>query len=300
MSENVLLVTGGTGALGNGIVEALLSLNWEIWLVVLPGEKVQNCNSSVVLIEWDLSEEKPISKGIDFSRVNRVLHMAGVILSPEKERFKEVNLEGVKNLLRELHPNQIKHFVLISSISVQYPKRTNYGESKWLAEEEIKKSGLPYSIVRPSLLVDKRGGAEYNLFLKYLERSPVVLLPKGVDCLKNPIHINDLQRNLCQLLKEEGDSRTHVFGGGEELSLLEIAKLSLEGMKLKKRVLCVPNQCFYPFLHLYSAWPWKSMDPWQGWAGLVNEAIASEKNKDLRFESRAFREFVGELFPRIK
>ena len=74
-----------------------------------------------------------------------------------------MNVEGIRNLLEACRGKQIKKIIQISSQSIKIKNKGVYAKTKLLSEEIISKSGLPYIILRPSLVY---GPGEKGLFIK--------------------------------------------------------------------------------------------------------------------------------------
>ena len=60
-----------------------------------------------------------------------------------------------------------------------------------MAEEEVKKSGLEYMIVRPALIYEGDKGS-LGRIMGYVEKLPLVPVFGSGKAKEQPIHINDL------------------------------------------------------------------------------------------------------------
>jgi len=175
--------------------------------------------------------------------VETVHHLAALLSSPENpSRFKEVNVEGTRNVLRAAEASGVRHFVFISSISVTYPRPNPYSASKAAAEERVRNARISWTIVRPCLVLDGVGGGEeYRAFAAAVRKSPVVLLPCGGAALKRPVHAEDVCEALGRLSGNPiAFGKTYALGGADTVSLREMAKALLRASHRRKAMVPVP------------------------------------------------------------
>jgi len=162
--NNNVLVTGGTGFLGNYIVQHLKDSGYQVASLGRTGKPDMIC---------DLGEQVPELGGKGF---NVVVHAAGKAhmvprTAEEKDAFFKVNLNGTINLCRALEQGPLpRSFVFISTVAV-YGRETGeriaedhpllgsspYAESKIRAEAFLtdwcNKNNIILSILRLPLIV---------------------------------------------------------------------------------------------------------------------------------------------------
>lgn len=187
-----LFITGGTGFIGRKLIGSLLESDdvEKISLLVRDihkagialEEQIASANESgkkVVLLQGNVGEENfGLSKeNIEkLKGVSEVYHLASIVslLNNEdaRESIMKTNVEGLKNLVRMFHNlnNGTQFFFFSTAYSCGktdekvmedwLPKpesfRNHYEESKWKAEQEIKKfaetNQLDFTIIRPSIV----------------------------------------------------------------------------------------------------------------------------------------------------
>lgn len=224
----IALVTGAAGVMGTRLVTRLSAQGRQVRALVLPGDPLQSRiqHLGCDIVYGDVSDAGSLA-GI-CRDVDSVYHLAAVILSHDPSVFTRVNLNGTANLVSEAKRAGVKHFIYVSSASVVYPRRTPYAESKLAAEGVVRDSGVPYTIVRPTLVYERGGGQELMLFLDYLRRFPVVPFIGAGGAIKRPVWSEDIVDGLARL---SGASvalgKTYNFSGSEPISMLELARLLL-------------------------------------------------------------------------
>jgi NADH dehydrogenase len=224
----VALVTGAAGVMGTRLVTRLTAQGARVRALILPGDPLRSRieHLGCEIAEGDVSDAASLA-GI-CEGVGTVYHLAAVILSHDPGVFTRVNLNGTAHLVSEARRAGVRHFIYVSSASVVYPRRTPYAESKLEAERVVRDSGVPYTIVRPTLVYERGGGQELMLFLDYLRRFPVVPFIGSGSAIKRPVWSEDIVDGLARLSGAEiALGKTYNFSGSEPISMLELARLLL-------------------------------------------------------------------------
>src|SRR5665213_2225362 len=163
MKPKRILVTGATGFVGRPLLPALLRAGHAVRVATRREESFPD--SVEVAIIADLKSHtdwKPILQGVDI-----VIHLAGPAHSKISEEafseFDQVNWHATQRLANAAKNAGIDRFVYISSVRAQVgssalnviceqddPHPTNqYGRSKLAAEQAVRASGVPFTILRP-------------------------------------------------------------------------------------------------------------------------------------------------------
>jgi nucleoside-diphosphate-sugar epimerase len=222
------LVTGGAGVMGSRLVARLLGAGWQVRALVLPNDPLRARVEALgcELREGDVSDAASLAGVCD--GVDLVYHLAAIIISHDEAAFRRINRDGTAHVLAEARKAGAPHFVYVSSASVVYPRRTRYAESKLEAERLVESSGLPYTIVRPTLVYDVGGGQELLMFLAYLRRFPIVPFIGAGAALKRPVWAEDIVDGLLKLANAPvAFGKTYNFSGAEAISMRDLAQLLL-------------------------------------------------------------------------
>jgi len=235
------LITGAAGVMGARLSARLRKAGWNVRALVMPFDplrsRVERLGCEVR--EGDVSDPGTLSDIC--AGVELVYHLAAVIISHDPSVFQRVNRAGTANVVAEAQRSGVEHFVYVSSASVTYPRRTRYAESKLQAEQIVASSGLPYTIVRPTLVYEQGGGQELMMFLDYLKRFPIVPFIGSGAALKRPVWSEDVVDGLERLAGAAiARGKTYNLSGGEAISMRELAELLLLYHDRPRPVLPVP------------------------------------------------------------
>ena len=295
-----VLVTGAAGVLGSRLVARLIERGHRVRGLVLPDD-VQAAGLDALGCEvWSGDVRDPSSLKGACAGIDCVLHLAAVIISHDPSVFREVNLEGTRNVVREADSAAVGHLIYVSSASVTYPILTAYGQSKLDAERIVAARGGGFSIVRPTLVYDEHGGQEVRMFLDYLRRFPVVPFIGAGQARKRPVWSHDIVDGLIRLVEKPAPyGKTYNFSGGEAISMRDFARLLLQH-----------HQAERPFVHL-PVWLCRAAARALAYtmrapplttsavAGVVHDADLdpSEAMHDLGYAPMGVRDGFARLFP---
>ncbi|MEP6801676.1 MAG: NAD-dependent epimerase/dehydratase family protein [Acidobacteriota bacterium] len=162
------LLTGATGFLGSHVARSLLARGWSVRALVRGGpERLGTLPAAgVEVVAGDLSAATDLDAAA--SRVDAVVHVAGITKARTREEYREGNARGTARLVdaaRRSAPGAL--FLLVSSQAAAGPARGGrpvaeedpprpvswYGESKREGEEAVRAAWRgPWVVIRPSVV----------------------------------------------------------------------------------------------------------------------------------------------------
>ncbi len=169
-----VLVTGGTGFLGEYLVRELLSHHYEVILLVRNPETNPFCNhQNVVSLEGDILDIMALELAVQ--EADYVIHAAAMVSfqASSYAKMNQINVEGTANLVNVCLEGGVKKLIFISSIAalgrtvgqeqitentkwVNSPLNSRYANSKRKAELEVfrgKEEGLEVAILCPGVIL---------------------------------------------------------------------------------------------------------------------------------------------------
>ena len=147
------LVAGATGQTGSRIVKQLLDAEITVRALVRDRQKAESeLPSDIEIVVGDVL--KPATLDAALADVDVVLSATGAAPSFDPTGPYKVDYEGNKNLVDAAKRAGVKQLVMVSSLCVSklfHPLNLFWGILYWKqqAEDYLKSSGVPYTIVRP-------------------------------------------------------------------------------------------------------------------------------------------------------
>jgi NADH dehydrogenase len=297
----MILVSGGAGVMGSRLVRGLVEAGWKVRALTLPNDPFVSRLADVDcdIVFGDISDASSLKGACD--GVDTVYHLAAIIVSHDPTVFEKINVTGTRNMVNEAISAGVKHFILVSSASVTYPKSTPYSRSKRACEEIVKRqNAMNYTIVRPTLAYESHGGQEFMMFLEYLKKYPVVPFIGRGKALKNPVHVDDLMRGFLALAgNEKSYGKTYNFSGGEEISIWDLAHLMLKHQGISKPFVPVPVIVCQMLSVIMKMVMKRPPLTWSTIAGVIQDANLdhSSATEDLGYAPIGIHEGMKKCFP---
>lgn len=235
----MILVTGGTGFVGRHTIRRLRQEGLPVRAVVRRPEGAQMLRDlGVEILQGDISD--PASLEAAAKGCERVIHLVGIIQEGRGFTFRSVHVEGTGNILAAAKKAGVRHFLHQSALGTRENARSEYHRTKWEAEQLVKASGIPYTILRPSLIYGP--GDQFTLRLADAIRLSPVLPVIGTGRSKvQPISIDDLAS--CIVKAAQGDAyfdTLYEIGGPEQLTYEEVTKAIADALGVKRRTMHMP------------------------------------------------------------
>ena len=217
----LVLVTGATGFLGRHVVRELQDHHHRVrCLVHTPGRDRLFSDRSVEVQYGSVTD--PAALAETFYDVEVVIHLVGIIRQARGSSFDQINRLGVANVVAAAKETGVKHFILVSAIGATNSSTYSYLHSKWRGEQEVANSGLPYTILRSSIMFGE-GDEFLNVMAGLVRVSPLVPVAGSGRNRFQPIAAADVARCVALAVdREDLKGKTIEIGGPQQLSYNEI------------------------------------------------------------------------------
>ena len=197
-----IAVTGGTGFVGQAVVEQACRRGLSLRALA---RREQAACEGVEWIPGDLADRAALARLV--AGADAVLHIAGVVNTPDPMGFHLGNVTGTEALVEQAQAAGVKRIVFVSSLAAREPGLSKYGQSKRHAEDVVQASGLDWTIVRPPAIYGPRDREILELF-RAARWGVVPLPPPGRASI---VHVDDLARLLLELVPSREDTTERIF-----------------------------------------------------------------------------------------
>lgn len=217
---NKILITGGTGHLGQKVVNALLSKGQKI--NILSTKVLSSDNKNITYYTGNLTNNVGLKEATN--DIDIIIHCAS-----NPRNFQQVDIEGTKKLLKMIDSRKLKHFVYISIVGIDksyYP----YYRAKLEVENLLSDSRLPYSIIRTTQFHSFVFNMIQHLINETAKDKSIITIPKGLKF--QPIATHEVADLLTTISLGEPKGLLPDFGGAEILSFEKITASYLKAFQL--------------------------------------------------------------------
>jgi uncharacterized protein YbjT (DUF2867 family) len=244
-----VILFGSTGNLGKEIAKELVKQGYDLTIVVRNEEKAKSLAyiTSKYIIA-DVCNKATLEHIFDNQEI--VISALGKSVSPNdksKPTFREVDYFANLNILNEATKAGIKKFIYISAFHSEKYLYLEYFKVHHDFSEQIKKSGIDYSIIKPPAI--------FSAFIDMIEmakKGQLINIGKG-DKKTNPIYEGDLAKITVEAINKQNSI---IEAGGKTIytrkQLNEIVQNEVDSQKSIKTIPLGLFKVTLPIIKIFS------------------------------------------------
>jgi uncharacterized protein YbjT (DUF2867 family) len=276
-----ILLTGATGYIGSRLLELLLEQGHEVVAIARfqsPFLLVEHANLTVILmdlLEENSSQELPSDIDVAYYLVHA--------MSYGKTQFAQFEEKSIHNFVNLVRKARVKQIIYLSGLCND-KNLSPHLMSRYKTECYIRDSQIPYTILRAGIIIGS-GSASFEIIRDLVDKLPVMVAPRWINNLCQPIGVQDVLRYLIAVVKHpECLNQVFDIGGPDRLNYKEMLLIYYKERKLKRYIFALP--VLTPRLSSY----------WLYFVTSVNFSLAyalvdSVKNETVCQESRILKIF---------
>ena len=207
----MILITGANGQTGRAIIRSLLTKGEEVRAFVHKAEQIQELKSLGVkeVVVGDMMDQKAVDEA--FIGVSAVYHICSAV-NPHEGEIGQIAIKAARSA-------QIEHFVyhsVLHSVLQDMP----HHQKKLMVEELLVNSGMPYTIIQPTVFMQNILESWKLLNEKGIFRQKFFTTPETRMCM---LDLEDLAEAASIVLTSPGHTgATYELCGPENLSLSDM------------------------------------------------------------------------------
>ncbi len=255
---------GGTGFVGSHLMRALRDQGHHITLFSRRSVPV---SEGVNLIVGEINETAKLTKALH--ETETVIYCIGIIRDNPRRgiTYEKAHVSLLQRIIDQAAKQKVGHFILLSANGIA-SARTPYQRTKLAGEAILKASGIPWTIIRPSLIFGPpEGHMEFSETLAKQIIKPYLPAPlffHGCHVRQaghfrfSPVHVGDVARIVVTIVRSPApfSSRALCVGGPESLTWRQIIGRIAAACHRRKWLIPVPVWLLWPVLVLLDRFPW--------------------------------------------
>tara|TARA_B100000749_G_scaffold255215_1_gene223155 strand:+ start:41 stop:979 length:939 start_codon:yes stop_codon:yes gene_type:complete len=242
-SNQQIAVFGAGGFLGRHLIRELTKLDYRVKIATrnpfLKGYlRTLGNPGQIELIKtniFNVEDVKQVLKNCDYA-----INLVGILYETRKQKFIQIHSHFpylLSNLCNEIG---IKNLIHVSALGVKEKHSSQYIQSKFQGEKNIKNFFKPSVILRPSLIFGPEDKF-FNTFASYARIFPVLPLIGGGKTKFAPIYCVDVGKAIVKALElKNTEPKIYELGGPENYSFRELIEILLGEIKKKRFLVNIP------------------------------------------------------------
>lgn len=215
----LVLVTGGSGFVGNQVVSELIARGHRVRCLLRPGsEKKLAALNQVEVAPGDVMHPDTVAEAV--RNCDAVIHLVGIIreFPGRGVTFERLHCDATAHVVEAAKAAGAHRYLHMSALGARPEPANPYHTTNYRADEYVMGSGLTYTIFRPSIIYGP-ADQSINLFVRQIRRYRVVpIIGDGLYELQ-PVPVWTVaQAYALALEKPATENRLYDVGGPEPLS----------------------------------------------------------------------------------
>lgn len=236
----MILVTGGTGFVGQALIRHLVEEGHQVRTLIRPSRKSPRLPRGVPVevAVAGLRDERSLRAAM--VGVDTIYHLAGVERSGAEADLLEVEVRGTQTVLSAALDAGVERFFYLSHLGADRASAYPIFKAKAIAEEHIRRSGIDYTIMRTAIVFGPNDGFSIALAQLMASIPFVFFVPGEGDSVIQPLWVEDLVTCLAWSLEDENTrSQVYELGGPEHLTFRQVVDTMMVKMGLKRTLLSI-------------------------------------------------------------
>jgi uncharacterized protein YbjT (DUF2867 family) len=276
-----ILVAGATGYVGGRLIPALLEAGYAVRAMGRSLEKLAcrpwGRHPKVELARGDVLDRESLEKAL--SGCGAAYYLVHSMIA-QKQKFVEADRKAAQNMVSAAESAGIDRIIYLGGLAEKKEGWLSKHLRSRIEVADILQSGaVPVTDLRAPMILGS-GSASFEILRYLVERLPVMITPRWVRSLNQPIAIRNVVNYLVGCLQhDETIGQTYDIGGPEVLAYRDLLDIYAQEAKLPKRWI-IPIPALTPtlsayWIHLISPVPHSIAFPLT--EGLSSNAVCSDK-----------------------
>ncbi|HEX5133137.1 MAG TPA: NAD(P)H-binding protein [Candidatus Krumholzibacteria bacterium] len=217
-----ILVTGGTGFVGTALRRELKSQGHDVRLLVR-AQSVGKVDprEGFEIITGDVLDSHACLRAVD--GIDAVIHLVGIRREHPDDglTYEAMHTEAAYTIFDAARRAHVQRAVYLSALGARPDAQAGYHRTKFESEEILKKTGMRWTIFRPSVVFGI--GDEFHPLVADLVHRSVVPLINGGKTLMQPVSLANVVGPLARTVTmPETQGSIYELGGPERVTFVDI------------------------------------------------------------------------------
>jgi nucleoside-diphosphate-sugar epimerase len=248
-----IAVTGAAGLVGQNLIPRLKTRGFTDIVAIdkHPANTaiLRRLHPDIRLIEANLAVDDGWQDAVAMCDVVIVCHAQ--IGGLDQNAFEQNNVVATRRLIEVAAANKRTYLVHLSSSVVESEAADWYTESKEQQERIIVESGLPYVVLRPTLMFGWFDRKHIGWLARFMQRVPVFPIPGSGRYLRQPLYVGDLCDIIMSCIDKRPNNAGYNISGQEKINYIDLMRDVKKACGARAAIVRIPYSLFWGLLWVY-------------------------------------------------
>jgi nucleoside-diphosphate-sugar epimerase len=299
-SNSKIVVTGAAGLVGQNLIVLLREEGFDS-IVAIDKHKhnldtLAQFHPGITTVLADLAEPGAWEETLNGAAV--VVQLQAQIAGLTSDSFVRNNLTSTERVLAAAHEQDIDFLVHASSSVVNSMADDDYTRTKRAQDELVKAGGVPYCMLRPTLMFGWFDPKHLGWLSRFMERVPVFPIPGHGRYMRQPLYNRDFCRAILACMRSRPAGAEYDLVGPDHIDYIDMIRAIRDVKGLKTPVVRIPYWLFYLLLKIYAQFSAKPPFTTEQLKALTagDEFTGVDMEATFGFRPTPFREALRETF----
>lgn len=233
-----ICIFGGSGFVGRAITKQAVAAGHQVTVACRHPERARDMLvEGVRLVKADITQAQAVRSTV--AGHDCVINLVGLLFQAGRNTFSAAHVQGTEHIIAGCKDAGIQQYLHMSALGAGEVPESLYASSKAEAETHVRKSGLNWTIFRPSIIYGDNDSF-FNKFKDMLKLAPVLPLIAG-EARFQPVWVEDVARAfILSINNRHAAGQTFALGGPKAYSFSELMVMLIASMGVHRVLLPVP------------------------------------------------------------
>lgn len=254
LKDDYIVLTGGAGLVGQNLVAELALQGYTKLLVI--DKHAEN----IAILQSLHPEQRYLCADLsiagswmdELQGAKRIFLLQAQITGAQFDIFQRNTLDSTKHVLEAAKIHNVPFTVFVGSSVVNSVSDDNYTRSKKDQEAMMQHAGLPYCIVRPTLMFGWFDPKHLGWLSRFMEKVPVFPIPGHGKYMRQPLYVLDFCRVLIWCAQHPHSGDIYDIVGQQDVTYVDIIRCIKKVKKLRTLIVHIPVPVFRFLIKFYA------------------------------------------------
>jgi uncharacterized protein YbjT (DUF2867 family)/uncharacterized protein YndB with AHSA1/START domain len=242
VSERLVLVTGATGYVGGRLVPELLRAGYRVRAAARGIDRLRlrpwASHPLVELTEADVLDADSLRRAADGAHAAYYLVHS---MSQASSHFAEADRTAARNMANAAAGARLQRLIYLGGLGDTASHLSAHLRSRAEVADVLRSGPVPVTVLRAAMIIGS-GSASFEILRHLVERLPVMITPRWVATVSQPIAISNVLAYLVACLERpETADQTYDIGGPDRVTYRELMEIYADEAGVPRpRILSVP------------------------------------------------------------